>query len=91
LVVFRQVLRGYPEASEDKVMAKFTAIVEQAEDGSWSAYTVSPTIATGTGATKEAALADLKTGMAFWLEYMKDTAQQVPAGSAEVVSFEVAA
>jgi predicted RNase H-like HicB family nuclease len=83
--------RGYPELSEDKVMAKFTAIVEQAEDGSWSAYTVSPTIATGTGTTKDAALADLKAGMAFWLEYMKDTAQQVPEGSVEVVSFEVAA
>ncbi len=72
-------------------MAKFTGILEQAEDGSWSAYTLAPTVATGTGPTKEEALADLRSGLRFWLEYMKETGQPTPPISSEIVSFEVAA
>ncbi len=72
-------------------MATFTAVVEQGEDRSWSAYTLTPSLVTGTGASREAALADLRIAMALWLEYMKETGQTVPAISAELVTFEVAA
>ncbi len=72
-------------------MAKFTAIVERADDGTWSAYTLSPTLTAGTGDTRESAVSDLRTAMTFWLEYMKDTGQIVPAETSEVITFEVAA
>jgi predicted RNase H-like HicB family nuclease len=72
-------------------MAKFTAVLEQGEDGSWSAYTLTPTVASGVWDTKEEALEDLKAGMVLWLDYMKETGQPVPVSSIEVVTFEVAA
>ncbi len=72
-------------------MAKYTAVLEQGEDGFWSAYTLAPTLAIGVGENKEAALEDLKRGMTFWLEYMKETDQVVPVTSTEVVSIEIAA
>ena len=72
-------------------MAKLIAIIEQAEDGSWSAYTLAPSFVTGTGASREAALADLRFAMTFWLDFMKETGQIVPAVTAELVTFEVAA
>ncbi len=72
-------------------MARYTAILEQGDDGSWSAYTLAPSLVIGTGATKDEAVADLKTAMNFWLEFMKDTNQPVPSVSSEIVSFEVAA
>lgn len=72
-------------------MAKFTAVLEQGEDGSWSAYTLDPSLVIGTGSSREAALADLRTATGFWLDHMKETGQPVPATSAEIVSFEVAA
>ncbi len=73
------------------MMAKFTAILERAEDGSWSAYMVTPSLVVGCVESKEAALEDLRGAMAFWLSYMKDTGQAIPVVSAELVSFEVAA
>lgn len=72
-------------------MAQFTAVLEQGEDKTWSAYTLSPSLVIGTGDSKEAALADLQSAMAFWLEFMKDTGQEVPPSTTELVSFEVAA
>ncbi len=72
-------------------MAKFTAVVEQGEDGSWSAYTLTPSLVTGTGASKDDALADLRIATALWLNFMKETGQAIPDVSAELVTFEVAA
>ncbi len=71
--------------------AKFTAILEQAQDGSWSAYTLTPSLVVGSGENRDAALEDLRRAMTFWLSYMKETGQTIPAVSAELVSFEVAA
>jgi predicted RNase H-like HicB family nuclease len=71
-------------------MAKFTAVVEQAEDGTWTAYTVGPTAASGTGLTREEALLDLERGMAFWLGHLRETGQAIPQSSAELVTFEAA-
>jgi len=72
-------------------MATYTAVLEQGDDGSWSAYTLSPSLIIGTGTTKDAALEDLRAAVAFWLEYMKDTGQPIPVVSTELVSIEVAA
>jgi predicted RNase H-like HicB family nuclease len=72
-------------------MAKFTAVLEQGDDGSWSAYTLTPTVASGVGDTKESALEDLKAGMALWLDYMKELGQPVPSSNIDVVAFEVVA
>ncbi len=74
-----------------EIMAKYTAILKQAEDGSWSAYTLTPTVAIGVGDTKESALEDLKSGMSLWLDHMKATGEAVQAPNMEVVSIEVAA
>jgi len=79
------------EASGVSVMPTYTAVLEQGDDGSWSAYTLSPSLIIGTGATREAALADLRSAVTFWLEYMKETGQPVPVVSTELVSIEVPA
>ena len=34
-------------------MATYTAILEEGDDGSWSAYTLSPSLIVGTGTTKD--------------------------------------
>ena len=72
-------------------MAQFTAVLEQGDDKSWSAYTLSPSLVIGTGETKEAAHADLRTAMEFWLEFMKETGQPASPTTTQLVSFEVAA
>ena len=72
-------------------MPKFTAILEQAEDTTWSAYTLSPSVVFGTGGTREEALDDLRVAMAFWLDHLKQTGQTPPSHNMEVVAFEVAA
>jgi predicted RNase H-like HicB family nuclease len=72
-------------------MAKFTAIVEQARDGSWSACGVGEHTILGQGDTKEQAIDDLRNGIAGLIEYLKETGQPVPSVSVELVSIEVAA
>jgi predicted RNase H-like HicB family nuclease len=72
-------------------MATFTAVLEQGEDLSWSAYTLNPSLVIGVGSSKDEALADLRVAMTFWLEFMKETGQTVPMSNTEVVKFEVAA
>ncbi len=72
-------------------MAKFTAVLEQGEDASWSAYTLNPSLVIGTGPTKEEALADLRTAMALWLTHMRETGQHFASPALELVTFEVAA
>lgn len=72
-------------------MATYTAVLEQGDDGSWSAYTLSPSLIIGTGTSKDEALTDLRTAVAFWLDYMRETGQVVPVVSTELVSIDVAA
>jgi predicted RNase H-like HicB family nuclease len=72
-------------------MATFTAVLEQGEDRSWSAYTLSPSLVIGTGASKAAALADLRVAMTFWLAHMKESGQPIVPSTTELVNFEVAA
>jgi len=72
-------------------MAKFTAMVEQGDDGSWSACVVGEHTVLGQGDTKEAALDDLRRGIESLIEYLKETGQPIPISSMELVSVEVAA
>jgi predicted RNase H-like HicB family nuclease len=70
---------------------RYPVAVERAEDGSWSAYTLSPTVMMGTGVSREAALMDLESAARFWMLHMKETGQPVPSVAVEVTSIEVAA
>ena len=72
-------------------MAKFTAMVEQAGDGTWTAAVVGEHSVLGTGATKDEALDDLRKGVAGLLEYLKAQGEPLPQSSIELVSIEVAA
>ncbi len=72
-------------------MATYTAVLEQAEDNSWSAYTLAPSLVIGTGSTREDALADLRSAMTVWLQHMRETEQPVSVSPMELVTFEVAA
>lgn len=73
------------------MMARFTAMVEQANDGSWSACVIGEHTVLGQGLTKEEALADLRSGIAGLIEYLKETGQPLPAIAPEIVNIEVAA
>jgi hypothetical protein len=54
---------GYSSTSGVAIVAKFTAMVEQGADGSWSACVVGEHTVPGQGDTKEDALADLRNGI----------------------------
>jgi predicted RNase H-like HicB family nuclease len=73
------------------MMLKYPVAVERSEDGSWCAYTLSPTVITGLGETREAALVDLEAAAKFWVLHMKETGQVLPVVDVEVTSIEVAA
>jgi predicted RNase H-like HicB family nuclease len=70
---------------------KYPVAVERSDDGSWSAYTLSPTVITGLGNTRESALVDLEAAAKFWVLHMKETGQELPTADVEVTSIEVAA
>ncbi len=73
-------------------MAKFTAMVEQARDGSWTAAIIGEHTILGTGATKDEAIADLRRGVAGLVEYLKLKGEPpLPEYAIELVSIEVAA
>jgi predicted RNase H-like HicB family nuclease len=73
-------------------MAKFTAMVEQAVDGSWTASIIGEHTILGTGANKEEALADLRRGVAGLVDYLKLKGEPpLPEYAIELVSIEVAA
>ena len=72
-------------------MVRLTAMVEPAEDGTWSASVIGEHSVLGTGATREEALADLREGVAGLLDYLKSEGKPLPQSSIELVSIEVAA
>jgi predicted RNase H-like HicB family nuclease len=73
-------------------MAKFTATVEQAGDGDWTAALFGEkNIVLGTGATKEEALEDLRRGLEGLIEHLKGQGESLQPSSIEIVSIEVAA
>ncbi len=72
-------------------MAKFTATLEQAGDGSWTAAVIGEHSVLGTGATRDAALVDLRKGIVGLIEYLKSKGKPLPQSSIELVNIEVAA
>jgi predicted RNase H-like HicB family nuclease len=72
-------------------MAKFTAMVEQADDGTWTAAVVGENSVLGTGDTREDAIEDLRRGLTGLIEYLKAKNEPLPQSSIEVISIEVAA
>ncbi len=65
---------------------KINARVEQAGDGSWTASLLEPgTIVLGTGNTRDAALADLRSG----LELLMEAGESLSEAASEYVTLEV--
>jgi predicted RNase H-like HicB family nuclease len=73
------------------IMAKFTAMVEQAGDGSWTASVIGEHTVLGTGDTKEEAVEDLRNGIQGLLEYLKEKGLPLPTQTAKYMTLEVAA
>jgi predicted RNase H-like HicB family nuclease len=73
-------------------MAKFTATIEQAGDGSWTAALFgNKDIVLGTGDTRDEALDDLRKGLVALIGYLKEKGESLLQSSVEVVSIEVEA
>ena len=68
-------------------MAKFTATVEQAGDGSWTAAIIGEHTILGTGATRDEAISNLRQGIIGELA----RGGPLPQYSIELVDIEVAA
>jgi predicted RNase H-like HicB family nuclease len=72
-------------------MAKYTAIFEQAEDGTWSGYAPDLPTILAMGDTLEEAKENMRTGIQLWIEDMNEQGLPIPKPSTEVVNFEVPA
>jgi predicted RNase H-like HicB family nuclease len=72
-------------------MAIFTATLEQAGDGTWTAAILGEHSVLGTGRTRDAALDDLREGIAGLSDYLKSKGEPFPQSSIELVHIEVAA
>ncbi len=72
-------------------MANYTAIFEQAEDGTWGGYF--PDLATilVNGSTLEEVQENARTGLELWMEDRKEQGLPIPAPVTFVAAFEVAA
>jgi predicted RNase H-like HicB family nuclease len=74
------------------VMAKFTATVEQAGDGNWTAALFGEKdIVLGIAATKEEALEDLRRGLVGLIEHLKGQGKSLQPSPIEIVTIEVVA
>ena len=73
-------------------MATFTATLEQAEDGSWTALAVVGNHSIlGDGETREAALESLREGLRGEIAYLKSRGETLPISTVETIRIEVAA
>lgn len=72
-------------------MAKYAATIEQAGDGSWTAaFLDGENSVVGSGATRDEALEDLRSGLTGLIEYLKANGRPLPTPSAEIVTIELA-
>ena len=60
------------------MLLKFTATVEQAGEGSWTAAIIGEHTVLGTGATREEALSDLRRGVVTLIEFLKQQGEPLP-------------
>ena len=72
-------------------MAKFIAMVEQADDSTWTASILGEHTLLGTGETKEAAIESVREGIVSLTSYLASKGQSFPGVRAELVELEVAA
>jgi predicted RNase H-like HicB family nuclease len=72
-------------------MAKYTAVFEQAHDGTWGGYFPDLSGLLVNGATLEEVRENARTGLDFWMESMKEEGLPIPAPSTLAGEFEVAA
>ena len=72
-------------------MAKYTAIFEQAEDGTWGGYFPDLAVILVNGTTLEEAQENARTGLELWIEDMKEQGLPIPAPTTRVLDIEVAA
>jgi len=72
-------------------MANYTAIFEQAEDGTWGGYFPDLAAILVNGSTLEEAKENARTGIEFWIEDMKEQGLEIPAPRVQVAAIEVAA
>jgi predicted RNase H-like HicB family nuclease len=82
---------GYSEASGVIVMANYTAIFEQAEDGTWGGYFPDLAVILVNGTTLEEAKENARTGLEMWIEDMKEQGLPIPPPTVHVMAIEVAA
>ncbi len=72
-------------------MTNYTAIFEQAEDGTWGGYFPDLAVILVNGSTLEEAQENARTGLEFWIEDMKEQGLPIPAPTTRVLNIEVAA
>ncbi len=72
-------------------MATFTATVERAADGTWTAAVFGEHTVLGTGETRDEALRSVREGLAGTIAYLREQGEALSPPIIEVVSIEVAA
>jgi predicted RNase H-like HicB family nuclease len=72
-------------------MAAYTAIFEQAEDGTWGGYFPDLPVILVNGETLEEVQENARTGLEFWIEDMKEQGLAIPSPAVHVMAVEVAA
>jgi predicted RNase H-like HicB family nuclease len=72
-------------------MARYTAIFEKADDGSWGGYFPDLPVILLNGCTLEEVQENARTGLELWLEDMKEQGLPIPEPMVHVRAFEVAA
>jgi predicted RNase H-like HicB family nuclease len=72
-------------------MAKYTAIFERGEDGTWGGYFPDWAVILVNGNTLEEAQENARTGLELWIEDMKEQGLPLPEPTTQVCAFEVAA
>jgi predicted RNase H-like HicB family nuclease len=74
------------------MIARFTATVRKADEGDWVALADigDKHSVFGSGETREAAIENLREGIAGEIEYLKSKGESLPQSSVEVVNIEVA-
>ncbi len=72
-------------------MMKFTAVFEQANDGSWGGYFPDLPGIIVNGLTRDEVRANAQSGLEFWVECQREEGLPIPTPSVLVDTFEVAA
>ena len=72
-------------------MANYTAIFEQAQDGTWGGYFPDFAVILVNGRTLEEAQENARSGLESWIEDMKEQGLPIPSPSTHSRAFEVAA